>query len=1178
MQRLLGILLILALAGCGQLETGTSARPDQPMTGLSGDGLVDYVRQGPTGSQVGLSQQAFGGERYVVFHTAEALISTDTNGVEDVYLMDLLLGNLERISLGVGGAQPNGASSWATVSIDGRYVAFESRAENLVATDGNGHQDVFLRDRTKGQTILVSKGGDGDSFDAQISGLGLKLMFTSAATNLVPGDTNGHLDCFLYDLASTSLVRASLDRNGNQIEGSDSTDPAISYTGNQFVFASAGTNLPLYNGFRQIYGVKVKNLKPFLLSYGPGNQPGNGHSSAPSIAAQAKKVVFTSEAADLVADDSNGVADLFVFDLDAAGVSRASLDSSGNQLNGPSTVGALSGDGTKLAFITEASGAASGDGDTQPDAILKDLTTGQTTLVSRDSSGTKANGASGGVSVSLSGARAVFGTLATNLQPFDTTNDGDIYVHQPDVGNTILASQAFQPATGFAGRRSITIEYSQVPQAGDLNDDGHLDLVWVDDDHDVYVSMGSETGFEQPVAQGFSATHFCVGDFDADEVLDLAYSVSSSRSIRLAKGNGSGQLQGGASTLASVTPPVPIPPTFPPVFPPINPVSIEGVYATRLAGQDGILVTYSVTSPAYQGYQFFAPDGSGNYVQSSGHELSGSLASIRFGNIDGSEWTKVVTFSVPDQANPNYRAHVLNAWYGTTTTTTLDHGGVTGVTLADWNRDGFDDLITTCFTSYSYDPIPGVKLYLGDGSGAFALADTTLTGDAQEPLVADLTGDGKVDLVVDDGSGLLLIEGNGADLSGPQRRVFPFSPRGVSQLVDENGDAHPDLLTLTYDEAAIWLGLPSGAFWPEVTATRTVSINTNTGVVGDFGLDLWLDAVTGLKSAAFFLAGDGAGSLGPAWGFDFGVGVTGSFELAVEDLNRDGLLDLVAQSSTSTGFLQGVGDGTFVAAATASGGQGLRVADLDRDGRLDLIIATPAAIEVWRGQASGFTLWQTRPVAGDAKCPELMDLNEDGWLDLVVTTGLGGEYSSSNPTSDALMVALGQNGGLLDDFVALPCQGHPTRLCRADVNNDGHQDLVAVCPSLSNYVGFVDTWNPLQEDFHPPFASPFILPGSGLMCWLGDGQGGLTQVFQQNLPVPLRSFNFQVRDFDGDGFADVAIAGQTRSLVAIFRGDGTGQFTHQANWQFPAPFTAVSDLNGDGRWDLVGGSSVLLGK
>jgi Tol biopolymer transport system component len=144
--------------------------------------------------------------RYVVFSSlATNLAPNDTNGVQDVFLRDRLLGRTERISVASDGTQADGASSHAAVSADGRFIAFDSLATNLVPGDTNLVRDVFLRDRLLGTTVRVSvstsgQQASGDSYKPSISDDGRRIAFSSDAPDLVPGDTNGYTDVFLHEM------------------------------------------------------------------------------------------------------------------------------------------------------------------------------------------------------------------------------------------------------------------------------------------------------------------------------------------------------------------------------------------------------------------------------------------------------------------------------------------------------------------------------------------------------------------------------------------------------------------------------------------------------------------------------------------------------------------------------------------------------------------------------------------------------------------------------------------------------------------------------------------------------------------------------------------------------------------------------------------------------------------
>lgn len=144
--------------------------------------------------------------RFVVFDSgADDLVAGDTNDVADVFVHDRQAGTVERVSVATGGAQANAASSFPAISADGRFVTFESAATNLVAGDTNGKADVFRHDRDTGQTVRVSVAANGSqnaeaSTRASISGNGEHVAFESYAANLTPAGTSGYAQVFVRDL------------------------------------------------------------------------------------------------------------------------------------------------------------------------------------------------------------------------------------------------------------------------------------------------------------------------------------------------------------------------------------------------------------------------------------------------------------------------------------------------------------------------------------------------------------------------------------------------------------------------------------------------------------------------------------------------------------------------------------------------------------------------------------------------------------------------------------------------------------------------------------------------------------------------------------------------------------------------------------------------------------------
>ena len=190
---------------------------------------------------------------------ANNLVTGDTNAAKDIFVRDLATGITSRVSVDSAGVQGNGASDFPSISADGRFVAFESEATNLVAGDTSGMLDIFVHDRGTGATTRASVSSTGiqghdDSSGAHISGDGRFVVFLSVAANLVVGDTNVRKDHFLRDRATGMTTRVSVDSAGNQgnhiCYGS-----AISQDGLVIAFSSMSTNLVPNdtNGRRDIF-------------------------------------------------------------------------------------------------------------------------------------------------------------------------------------------------------------------------------------------------------------------------------------------------------------------------------------------------------------------------------------------------------------------------------------------------------------------------------------------------------------------------------------------------------------------------------------------------------------------------------------------------------------------------------------------------------------------------------------------------------------------------------------------------------------------------------------------------------------------------------------------------------------------------------------------------------------
>ena len=260
--------------------------------------------------------------RFVAFSSNAAnLVAGDANGVEDVFVRDRQLGTTEIVSLGSAGVQGNMASFRPSISADGRYVAFVSQADNLVPGDSNSTYDVFLRDRQLGTTELVSQsttGGSGNSgsLDPSLTPDGRFLAFNSFATDLVAGDSNHQAHAFVRDFQSGTIEIVSLNSAGTQAND-ECSSTALSDDGRFVVMESIATNLvDEYTHFENDVYVRDRALGTTVrASVNSAGEQGGAPSGNSSISGDGRCVVFGSYASNLVPADTNGAVDTFVRDL-----------------------------------------------------------------------------------------------------------------------------------------------------------------------------------------------------------------------------------------------------------------------------------------------------------------------------------------------------------------------------------------------------------------------------------------------------------------------------------------------------------------------------------------------------------------------------------------------------------------------------------------------------------------------------------------------------------------------------------------------------------------------------------------------------------------------------------------------------------------------------------------------
>lgn len=321
----------------------------------------------PRGGRPDAGQASFpaisGDGRFVAFNTSAAapLLDGDTNAVGDVYVHDRLTGAHSVVSVASDGTQGNGTSHYPSISADGRYVAFSSSATNLVPGDTNGEVDLFVRDRETGTTVRASVASDGTQADDRLTSVPLDLAisddgrhvaFQSDATNLVPGDTNGVADIFHHDLTTGTTTRVSVSSAGTQAAtGSDRV--AISGDGSRIAFTGPGSLAGAGTGIRALLHDRTTGATTVVSTA----LDGTAAAAWPSdISRDGRYVVFRSEASNLVGGDTGISSDVFVRDLATATTARVSVRSDGSQANHHSGGGdVISADGRSVAFYSIAS-------------------------------------------------------------------------------------------------------------------------------------------------------------------------------------------------------------------------------------------------------------------------------------------------------------------------------------------------------------------------------------------------------------------------------------------------------------------------------------------------------------------------------------------------------------------------------------------------------------------------------------------------------------------------------------------------------------------------------------------------------------------------------------------------------------------------------------------------------
>ncbi|MHA5053159.1 TolB family protein [Streptomyces sp. SD15] len=334
-------------------------------------GRTQRIAEGPA-TGVALS----GDGRHVVLATMAALTEDDDNGLDDIYLYDRRTHRTERISHGhPDDAPPRAALNRApAISANGRVVAYTTTTPDAAPGDTNGRDDVIVHDRRTGKNELVQYRtdgtlGEGDALFASLSADGRHVAFETA-DQLDPNHDWTHArNVYVRDRLKDTTEQIS--RPTRFVYKQSSFDSSISANGQMVAFSSNVASLVPgdTNNFTDVFAFDRKAQTTVRVSTAPDGTPANAVSSDASLSGDGRRVAFVSAATNLVLGDTNGVADVFVKDLRTGAVERVSVAADGTEADRPA-VGSTSLSDHRIAFSSAATNLVRGDTNDADDVFV----------------------------------------------------------------------------------------------------------------------------------------------------------------------------------------------------------------------------------------------------------------------------------------------------------------------------------------------------------------------------------------------------------------------------------------------------------------------------------------------------------------------------------------------------------------------------------------------------------------------------------------------------------------------------------------------------------------------------------------------------------------------------------------------------------------------------------------
>ena len=1013
-------------------QSGTTAR-----VSVASDGTqADYGSERPSISADG---------RYVAFESAASnLVSGDTNGVRDIFVHDGQAGTTERVSVALEGTEANDYSDDTSISADGRYAAFESYASNLVPGDTNGVRDIFVYDRQSGTTERVSVAFEGTeandySDGPSISADGRYVAFESAASNLVPGDTNEVRDIFVYDRQSGTTERVSVAYDSTETNDFSGA-PSISADGRYVAFVSAASNLVPgdTNGTGDIFVHDRQLGTTERVSVASDSTQAASSSSQLSISADGRYVAFMSRASNLVLGDTNGSYDIFVHDRQTGITERVSVTSDGTQADYSSYNPSISADGRYVAFWSPASNLVPGDTNEARDIFLHDRQTGITERVSVASDGTQADYHSGYPSISADGRYVAFESGASNLVPGDTNGWEDIFVHDRQLGTTERVSVASNgtQADNCSEGPSISADGSYVAfmsYASNLVPDEDTN-----EEDDIFVAVNL------PAWQAASvAVNVAAGESVAEMELSICPLPGEIHGCEFDDRNRNGIRDTGEPGLAGWT--IYLDSNDNGTFNAGEPSTLTGSYGEYSFSDLEPFKSYTVAALPQQYWVQTLPTQTAGGTWTAEINAGTLVDDIDFGNY----------YAGPDAQSTDVVTGVLYHDLNANGLQDDNEPGLGGWTVELNSEDGqIQDTDTTDASGrYSFEGVTvrnyAVQLQAQTGWTLTTPLENSLSATSfgqgqfdqtQAVATGDFDGDSDQDMAVTHGEYVTLLRNVAGGVFETWQEIHVGSGAGALEVGDFNNDGDADLAVVCFNASTLSVLLNQGTpLTPFGSAVITeVGSLPRSLAVGLFNDDDHLDVAIAHENGysdvyvndnqVSVLRGNGDGSFQPATYLAAGdspvVIIAGQFTDDDHDgwINDRDATDLAVANldSNDVTVLFNNGSGSFnagvpIPVSDAVGGIPISfaTADLDRDGDLDLAVADLASDSISilfnLGNGSFVRLPDALSAGTGVQAVISVDLEGDGDFDLVVTNNtaehLGILRNFTDPTTGVIEFA-----------------------------------------------------------------------------------------------------------------------------------------------------------------------------